>query len=104
MGNSFFSKCKKILKNVLDKLQKAFKWFTSYISNKIKPIVENFLKENQKKIEEAENKEKTLEVLALKKCLIEGKKEMKKLEQELSEKDNSLINDLLNEDLDIDDL
>jgi hypothetical protein len=104
MGNSFVSKCRKILQNVLDKLHKAFKWFTNYISSKIKPIVENFLKENQKKIEEAEDKEKTLQVLALKKCLIEGKKEMKKLEQELSEKDNSLINDLLNDGLDIDDL
>ena len=62
------------------------------------------MKENQKKIEQAENKEKTLEALALKKCLIEAKKEMKKLEKELSEKDNSLVNDLLNEDFDIDDL
>ncbi len=104
MGNSFISKCKKILKNVLDKLQRAFKWFTNYISNKVKPIVESFLIENQKKIEEAENKEKTLEVLACKKALIEAKKEVKKLEQELSEKDNSLVNDLLNEDFDIDDL
>lgn len=104
MGNSFVSKCRKILQNVLDKLHKVFKWFTNYISSKIKPIVENFLKENQKKIEEAEDKEKTLQVLALKKSLIEGKKEMKKLEQELSEKDNSLINDLLSDDLDIDDL
>ena len=104
MGNSFISKCKKILKNVLDKLQRAFKWFTNYISNKVKPIVESFLIENQKKIEEAENKEKTLEVLAFKKALIEAKKEVKKLEQELSEKDNSLVNDLLNEDFDIDDL